>query len=385
MPSTRSLVACLLALSSHVSAVAVSSNVRTLTTTLLASPTGRQSGLNEAAQAAGKMWFGTAINIPGPQQDDQHYMSEFRSSRDFGQATPANSMKYASTEQQRGSFNFTAAEEFLSVARGKKIRCHNLIWHRDLPDWLATPKVAWTNATLSAVLVRHVQTLVRHFGDRCYSWDVVNEAVAEDQVQDGTIRYRNATESLWYRHIGPEFVPMAFRAAQAVIEEENFQVKLYYNDYGIEKRNQKAYAVERLVRQIQGRGIQIDGIGLESHFAVGETPSSDKQATNMRMFNNLGVEVAVTELDVRTPLPPSAADQLQQCRDYYNTVAACKSVEGCVGVTVWDFVDDASWIPHKFAGHGYANLFFQKDDDSKLLKKVAYDGALAALESRASP
>jgi len=58
----------------------------------------------------------------------------------------------------------------------------------------------------------------------------------------------------------------------------------------------------------------------------------------MRAFTALGVDVAITELDVRLPaLPPNAASQAQQVLDYYGSVAACANVEGCVGVTVWDF------------------------------------------------
>ena len=187
-------------------------------------------GLNKAAQAAGKLWFGTAVSIPGPQQNDDDYMAEFTSSRDFGGATPANSMKFAFTEPHPGKFNFTGAEKFLKLAKGKKIRCHNLIWHQELPDWLSKPSIPWTNATLSAVLVRHVQSLVQHFGDACYSWDVVNEALG---VQHDA-HHTNYTSSVWSRVIGPEFVPMAFKAAQAVVQEHDLSVKLYYNDYALE-------------------------------------------------------------------------------------------------------------------------------------------------------
>lgn len=189
-------------------------------------------GLNEAAQAAGKLWFGTAVSIPGPQQNDDDYMAEFTSLKDFGGATPAACMKFTFTEPHPGQFDFTDADEFLKLAKGKKVRCHNLIWHQELPNWLTQPSVPWNNATLGAVLVRHVHTLVQHFGDACYSWDVVNEALGVQHNAQPT----NYTSSIWHRVIGPEFVPMAFEAAQAVVAKHNLEVKLYYNDYALEVR-----------------------------------------------------------------------------------------------------------------------------------------------------
>jgi hypothetical protein len=62
------------------------------TTTLVATATGK-SGLNDAAKAAGKLWFGTAADIPGPETSDKYYMKEFNNAHDFGEATPANIMK----------------------------------------------------------------------------------------------------------------------------------------------------------------------------------------------------------------------------------------------------------------------------------------------------
>jgi len=64
------------------------------TTTLLATATSKTSGLNDAAKTAGKLWFGTAVDIPGTgEAQDQYYMREFQSPHDFGEATPANIMK----------------------------------------------------------------------------------------------------------------------------------------------------------------------------------------------------------------------------------------------------------------------------------------------------
>lgn len=195
---------------------------------------------------------------------------------------------------------------------------------------MTNPAVNWTNETLTAVLETHVTALITHFGDRCYAWDVVNEALSDSPA--------GAWQSnIWYDTIGPEYFFAAFAAATKAVQENGLSVKLYYNDYNIEYAGNKSLAAQGLVTELKARGSQIDGVGLESHFIVGETPSRADQEANMLAFTALGVEVAVTELDVRLELPADASTEAQQVVDYYNTVAACVAVEGCVGVTVWDF------------------------------------------------
>lgn len=100
----------------------------------------------------------------------------------------------------------------------------------------------------------------------------------------------------------------------------------------------------------------------------------------MEAFTALGVDVAITELDVRLTLPPTEATEAQQVQDYYNSVAACVAVKDCIGITVWDFDDTYSWVPGTFPGMGYADLFLQPGGpDTPLVKKAAYDGCLQAL------
>lgn len=131
---------------------------------------------------------------------------------------------------------------------------------------------------------------------------------------------------------------MAFDAATKAIQKNNLNVKLYYNDYNIEYPGNKSTAAQNLVSQLKARGIQIDGVGLESHFIAGQTPSQADQEANMNAFTALDVDVVITELDVRLPaLPPNATSQAQQVLDYFSSVSACASVKRCVGVTVWDF------------------------------------------------
>ncbi|EMC93939.1 glycoside hydrolase family 10 protein [Baudoinia panamericana UAMH 10762] len=350
------------------------------TVTLTATQTNTRTGLNAAATSIGKLWFGTAADIPGTgEAADYYYTQEFNNTLDFGEATPANIMKYEFTEPQPGVFDFSGSDYFLAFvkATGKQVRCHNLICTQELPTWITSPTVPWTNATLSAALYRHVYTLVTYFGDQCYSWDVVNEAFSDAS----NVTY---SDNVWLANIGPSYVQMAFQAATDAVRNNSLAVKLYYNDYNIEYPGYKATRAQNLVTSLKSQNIQIDGIGLESHFIAGSTPSRATQAANMAAFVALGVEVAVTELDVRLNLPPTVASETQQVTDYYNTVGACVDTPRCVGVVVWDFVDTYSWVPSTFPGQGYADLFLQPGGaNTTLVKKAAYDGCFQALTGQA--
>jgi endo-1,4-beta-xylanase len=144
------------------------------------------------------------------------------------------------------------------------------------------------------------------------------------------------------------------------VAQTGADIKLYYNDYGIESPGTKTTAAYNLVKELQARNIQIDGAGLESHFEVGATPSAADQVAAKQGFIDLGIDVAVTELDVRFTKAPfyTAAGEATQAQNYYDSVASCMEVgSGCIGVTVWDFVDKYSWVPSSFAGQGGATIY----------------------------
>lgn len=50
--------------------------------------------MNDLAKEAGKLWFGTAADIPGTAETtDPDYLAVFTNPHNFGEATPANTMK----------------------------------------------------------------------------------------------------------------------------------------------------------------------------------------------------------------------------------------------------------------------------------------------------
>ncbi|TBU33423.1 endo-1,4-B-xylanase A [Dichomitus squalens] len=315
------------------------------------------SGLNKLAQAAGKKYFGTATD--NSELTDTAYTAILDNIVEFGQLTAANSMKWDATEPTRGTFTFSSGDQIANLAKanGQLLRGHNCVWYNQLPSWVSNGQ--FTAADLTTVIQNHCGTLVGHYKGQVYSWDVINEPFNDD----GTWR-----TDVFYNTLGTSYVEIALNAARAA----DPNAKLYINDYNIEQTGAKATAMLNLVKSLKSSGVPIDGVGFQCHFIVGEVPTSFQSV--LEQFTAAGVEVAITELDIRMPTPASQANLQQQQKDYQSVVQACMNVEGCVGITLWDFTDKYSWVPSTFSGQGAACPW-----DQNLVKKPAYSGIVAAL------
>ncbi|PLB55814.1 glycoside hydrolase [Aspergillus steynii IBT 23096] len=313
----------------------------------------KQPGLNSLMEKRGKLYFGT-INEVNYLNDTKH-TAILSNRNEFGQITPENSQKFAATEPQRGVFNFTNADRLVdrALARGQEVRCHNLVWYNGLPEWLTLG--TWDRPTLLDIMENHIKHVVQHYRGRCYAWDVVNEAFNED----GSYR-----DTIWYKTIGPEYIPLAYELAA----KYDPMAKLYYNDYGIEFVNNKSVASARLVQDLRAQGVKLDGVGLQGHLPAIQSPNYDDQMAGLKLFTDLGVEVAYTELDVFIQMPNNAAKTAQQAQAYVDTLRACLDTPKCAGITLWGFYDPYSWVWEGVPGFGDPCLW-----DARYNKKPVYD------------
>lgn len=318
--------------------------------------------LNAAMVRAGREYIGTSLTIRGDGTETSIIQSE------FGSITPENAMKWDATEPNRGQFSFGGADQHANWARQNKklLRCHTLVWHSQLPAWVANGR--WSNSTLIQVMRTHIQNVAGRYKGQCSHWDVVNEALNED----GTYR-----DSVFLRVIGEAYIPLAFQIASEV----DPNAKLYYNDYNLEYGGAKTQGAARIVKLVQKYGARIDGVGLQAHMVVEPTPTQSTptpdQATlakSLRVFTDLGVDVAYTEIDIRMNQPFTAAKLQAQSNAYARMAGACMEVKRCVGMTIWGVSDKYSWVPSTFNGEGAALLW-----DNGYSKKPAYTGFLNAI------
>ena len=260
-----------------------------------------------------------------------------------------NAMKFAATEPGPSHFNFCQADAVVRFAQanGMKVRGHNLVWHQSLPAWVTAGK--YTPNDAAKILQEHIQTVVEHFRGKVLAWDVVNEAIAYSAPY-------GAQPSYWLNQLGSGYVEQAFRWAHAA----DPQVKLFYNDTGGEGLGAKSDAVYNLVAGLVSRGVPIHGVGLEMHVDLNHAPTPADVSANIRRLGRLGLEVQITEMDVRLPVSasgPSTADLIAQANVYTGIAGACLENSNCTGLLTWGVSDANSWIPGSYPGFGAALLF----------------------------
>jgi len=313
-----------------------------------------QTTLRQAAQAHGR-YFGSAATA-GELQDSAY---RTLTDRQAGMLTPGNDMKWDATEPQRGQFTFAGGDSVVAsaLAAGQRVRGHTLLWHNQLPTWLTGG--GFGGDELRGILEDHIAAVAGHYAGQLYAWDVVNEPFNDD----GTFR-----QTLWYTGLGEEYIAQALRAARAADPD----AKLYVNDYNIEGVGAKSDAMYNLVSSLLQQGVPLDGVGIQGHIVLGQIPPTMRQ--NIQRFADLGLDVAITELDIRMRTPADDAALAAQAADYTAVTDACLAVSRCVGITTWGLSDRYSWIPGTFPGEGAALPF-----DENFQPKPAYGAVLQAL------
>ena len=272
----------------------------------------------------------------------------------FDILTPENEMKWDVIEPQQGVFNFAAADAIVNFAvnHGQTVHGHTLTWHQQNPAWLTG--AGFTRPELINILTHHIATAVGRYRGAVTVWDVVNEAIGDDA---------RVRPSIWTTGIGADAFDLAFFAARAA----DPNAKLYINDYNIEGPSQKSDALYSLVSGMVARGVPIDGVGFQTHRTLGSINVPGLRSQFDR-YAALGIDVAITELDVRVPVPASAADLAAQAATYAVARDACIATPNCRSITTWGFTDKHSWIPYFFTGFGAALPW-----DANLQTKPAYD------------
>jgi endo-1,4-beta-xylanase len=334
--------------------VAVLAVVVALCTTM---PAGAATTLRGLAEAKSR-YFGTALTVSDVNNGSESSIAGTQ----FDMVTPGNEMKWDTTEPSNGNYNFGPGDQIVSFAQSHtmRVRGHNLVWHSQLPGWVSGLPLN----QVQGVMESHITTEATHYRGKVYAWDVVNEPFNED----GTLRH-----DVFYNAMGTNYIADALRTAHAA----DPNAKLYLNDYNIEGENAKSNGMYSLAQSLLSQGVPLNGIGLESHFIVGQVPSSLQ--ANMQRFAALGLDVAITELDDRIQLPASSSALQQQATDYGNVVTACLAVSRCVGVSQWGVDDGHSWIDGTFPGYGAATMY-----DRNYQPKPAYNATVTALGGSSS-
>jgi endo-1,4-beta-xylanase len=309
------------------------------------------------------MHIGAAVAVE-PLRDNPLYWQTL--AREFSKITPENVMKMGPLRPARDQYFWDDADAIVDFAEkhAMQIHGHTLAWHIQQPKWITDDEKQWTRETAMQVLKEHIFAVVGRYKGRLKYWDVVNEAIEDN----GSPR-----DTVWRRIIGPDYIELAFRWAH----EADPGAKLLYNDYSGEGLGKKSDKIYELVRDLKQKGVPIHGVGLQMHLDLDSPPPARDIAANMKRLGELGLEVHVTEMDVRIkePITPEKLEKQGQIHRDVMLVALQSGV--CKTFTFWGISDARSWIPGWFKGYNEGlpfNRHFQP--------KPAYHGLIEALSTQ---
>ena len=256
-----------------------------------------------------------------------------------------------------------------------KKRGHVMVWYKQIPNWLEQESVNWSSQQIYSFTESYIRALSKYTVGKIDEWDVLNEAI----VFNG---YRTNT---WYEKVNSEendngeigyltFFSKLFKWAR----DENADVKLFYNDYGIEefgtpKNNLMRIMVKDLKTQLN---TPIDGVGLQSHFKLENLNSSfmENLGKTIDDLGNNGFIANLTELDIR--ICDGISQGIQEQKDAYKQIVLTAfSKPNCNTILIWGSSDIDSWIPSHFSNCGQAT-----PHDENFEKKPAYFGIKEALQ-----
>jgi endo-1,4-beta-xylanase len=289
--------------------------------------------------------------------------------REFSQAEPENAMKFGPIHPREADYTFGPADSIVDFAslHGMVVRGHTLVWHQQNPAWLN----GLAPEALANALHDHIATVVGRYAGKLYAWDVVNEAFNDN----GTIRSTMWSETPGIGFAGTAYIEQALRWAH----DADPQALLFYNDYSAEGVNAKSDAIYKMAQDFKARGVPLDGIGMQMHFTT-NTPSMASIETNMRRLADLGLQIHITELDVRLPVDASgvasATALATQAKIYGDLTTVCLKVPACTAIQTWGFTDKYSWVPGTFASFGAALPF-----DATYNAKPARDAIVSVMQS----
>ncbi|MCX7820426.1 MAG: endo-1,4-beta-xylanase [Brevinematales bacterium] len=295
------------------------------------------------------IYIGTAITEG--QLNDEKFVEIVKKNCNY--ITPENEFKWENIHPSRKVYNFKKTDKLVAFAKenNMKIRGHTLVWHSQNPYWIAKPGT--TAEELKETMKVHISNVMTYYKGQVNDWDVVNEAIADN----GELR-----ESIWQLIIGDEYIEHAFKCAY----EADPNAKLYINDYNIEDINPKSNKLYEIVKNLVAKKVPIHGVGFQFHLDGRWEPDYVSIRANFERFKKLGLDIQITELDVRLPKNYSEVDLNRQAKIYGELMKIMLEVKGSAFI-MWGMTDKYSWVPSFFSGFGGALIF-----DEQYNPKPAY-------------
>lgn len=322
--------------------------------------------------------IGAALNVNIIRQQDPKLIALIN--KDFNSITPENCQKWGEIRNEDGSWKWQDSDAFVDFGLKHNLHMvgHTLAWHSQIPDSVFKNKDGnyISKKALAKKQKEHITTIVERYKGKLAAWDVVNEAVGDDNKM---------RESHWYKIMGDDFFLNAFNLAHEV----DPKAQLLYNDYNNEQQGKRNATIEMLKR-LQKRGAPIHGLGMQAHIGLASDMNNFEES--ILAYSKLGLRVSLTEVDIdvlpsvwnlpvaeistrfeykpeRDPyikgLPKEVEEKLAKAYESLFKILI-KHRDKVDRVTFWGMSDDASWL-NDFPIKGRTNypLLFDRQQQPK--------------------
>jgi len=287
--------------------------------------------------------------------------------------TAENDMKFLPIHPEVNTYDFSNADLIVNFARdnGMKMTGHTFIWHTQCPDWA----YSGTEAEVKVKMQSHIKTLIDRYHDVVDNWDVVNEAIGDDN---------NFRQTGWYNAFGDgEYIKLAFQYAQDALADNSSDAKLYYNDYNLIANGKRTAVLNMIQTWLLNYNIQIDGVGIQAHWNL-DWPSINDIQTAIDDIAAMGLKVKISELDISIYTNDDYAastwedekeftsvleeEQAQRYKELFELFR--QNSDNITSVTLWGVSDDATWLDYfPVTRNNYPLLF----NDNHYAKKAYYE------------
>jgi endo-1,4-beta-xylanase len=221
----------------------------------------------------------------------------------------ASGMKWSEVHPEPDSYDFTEGDENLNFAQknGLHVHGHNLCWTANNPQWT---KSVLNRTNAKEFLTSHINTTMKRYKGRVESWDVVNEPVVpwskrSDRLYPG----------IWLDLLGPEYIDIAFQTAAAADPKPLRILNIHHVEQNTADATVARSSVMTLLKQLLGRSVPIQAVAFESHLDAAQPPGGAPFLEFIKEIRGLGLEVLITELDVKE------ARTTQNTQEWDDTVA----------------------------------------------------------------
>ncbi len=249
-----------------------------------------------------------------------------------------NSLKFDWLRPKGTDADFAVADQLVDLAngRGLSVRGTALIWNDWLPGWLEDLSAGEIASTMD----RHIDETVGRYAGRVRSWDVVNEPFFPMHGMEGGYR-----RGLWLEAMGPNFIPRAFRRAQAADPAAQLVLNEAFCEQFDELGNGVRPLLKDLVARLKDAGVKLDAVGFQGHLKPYLPFDDGAFAAYLAEIAALDVDLMITELDVDdSHLPDDVAtrDAAVAAR-VSQFLGAVLQVPRMKSVIAWHLSDRYSW------------------------------------------